>query len=574
MTKLSVIAKRVITLDRSVLDKTGLIFGGLIVCTAFATLLYPAYFLGVLHYNPFTNPTDILVNLFFSVFLLSIIYSMVGTFSCIATLYFIGGVKFYLLRRNLSISDFNDLSELIEVVPLNWIIACTVFLFICTYVLLSLYRSQKTSQQNRMWFVACSCALIYVFFLPAHLYGVIKGTNIENFNRGADFLWGGQLYSMTYDFTEKKSIRQKVFNQHSNPNFTNRAHFRPISKARNIHVILLESFSSPQRLRVKNLFANGSLPYKKLPEITYAISPVYGGNSAASEFELLCGTIENYRFGGLTFNAFGIHSSKFCLPDLLKPLGYQSIASTGTLGHFFNADKAYKSMGFDSMYFYDNYPRQDVDVIRISDKELFAENRKRLINQNQKQRPPIFNYVVSIAGHGPYYLNTETRPLIIDNPNRVIKQYINRVLYTNKELTEHLSELREIDPSSIIFVIGDHLVDPAIELLNISRLGDTSIYFRKVDYLMLKDFRQIDAGTFAYHEFSQVLFKLLSNEDDSSYIDSSFLATNLGYFRRSDLTQLAVGSECINTVCRDIINDEAYHNDLSFEIIKNSISEN
>ena len=322
------------------------------------------------------------------------------------------------------------------------------------------------------------------------------------------------------------------------------------------------------------MFASGSLPYKRLPEITYAISPIYGGNSAASEFELLCGTIENYRFGGLTFNAFGIHSSKFCLPDLLKPLGYQSIASTGTLGHFFNADKAYKSMGFDSMYFYDSYPRQDIDVIRISDKELFAENRKRLISQIKKHRAPIFNYVVSIAGHAPFYLNAENRPLIIDNPDRVIKQYINRVLYTHNELTEHLSELEKIDPSSIIFVIGDHLVDPAINLLNISRLGDTSIDFRKMDYLMLKDFRQIDAGTFAYHEFSQVLSKILSNEEDSSHMESSFFTTNLGYFRRSDLTQLAVDSECISSVCRDIRNEEAYHNDLSFEIVKNSISKN
>lgn len=574
MTKFLVFVEKVIYIDRGVLDKIGLFWGALIVCTAFATLLFPLFVFGIMHYNPFINPTDILVNLFFAIFILSIIYSMLGTFSCVTLLYFIGGVKYYFIRRNLSISDFDDFNELIEVLPIHLIFLSSVFLIFFMYMLISLYQSKRASPQNRRWLFTCSCALLYVFFLPTHLYGVVKGTNIHNFNRGADFRFGGQLYSIVYDFVEKKSIRQTLYKQPSNPDLTTKASFHPIFKPRNIHVILLESFSSPQRLGVQNLLVNGSMPYKKLPQLTYAISPVFAGNSAGSEYELLCGTIENFRFGGLTFNAFGRHPSKFCLPDLLKPLGYKSIASTGTHGFFFNADNAYKSMGFGSMYFYESYPKKDMDVIRISDKELFSENRRRLSSHMQKQNSPIFNYVVSMAGHGPYYLDPKARPLIVNHSDSELNQYINRVSYTNKEVMEHLNELRELDPRSIIFVIGDHLVDPAIKLLNISPFSDTSIELRKMDYLMLKDFKQIDAGTFAFHEFSQVLSNLLDHKNDSSHIKNSVLATNLGYFRRSDLVQLENDFNCINADCLDMASEEKYHNDLSFAIIKNSIFKN
>ena len=70
MTIFLVFVEKVIYIDRGALDKIGLFLGALVVCTAFATLLYPVFYFGILHYNPFTNPTDILVNLFFAVFIL------------------------------------------------------------------------------------------------------------------------------------------------------------------------------------------------------------------------------------------------------------------------------------------------------------------------------------------------------------------------------------------------------------------------------------------------------------------------------------------------------------------------
>ena len=556
------------------LSKVGppeVIKGSLLVCLIFASIQYPLYIADLLAYNPFQTISDLVSNFIFAIIVISITGLPIAALVSMLGLYVIGGVKYYYLRNNLAIGDLFYFKELIEIYPLLSVILL-IFLIIGFAVLVICLRRVEFPLRRRIgWLLFSGGILGYLYLFPNAALDLFNVRAINNFNRGSDFLLTGQLYSIAFDYVEKSARRNQLLSSMGDSSIQPRHSFDGHQSSRNIHIILLESYTSLNRLGVKGPSIQS--PYIPLNKITYAISPVFGGNSAASEYEILCGTIENFSFGTLTFNVFGKRLSQLCLPSLLKQQGYRSIASTGTSGQFFNANIAYKSMGFDSTYFFDSYPKKDMDGIRISDKELFEENRKHFSAMKYDSNGPIFNYLVTIAGHSHYHLNRQTRPLQIYYPNPDVRQYLNRIWYTTKELSDHLGEMKKIDPNSIILILGDHLV-PAVKTYldeQFDTNSNSSMTLKMVDYVLLVDFVQRDAGILAYHEVSKLLSTLLSDKLTPQDFQDDFIGTNGGYFWRQNLNPIDYRSSCNTQICDEIRLDIKYHNELSRSIIKNSI---
>ena len=153
-----------------------------------------------------------------------------------------------------------------------------------------------------------------------------------------------------------------------------------------IMIILLESFVPRSDIEPKNFkpFLN-DLGYKSI----ILESPAYGGYSAASEFEILCGVPELQPLGDMSFNYFGGKDIKICLPSLLSKYNFQTISITGTKSHFHNAKNAYPTLGFEKNISKDDLINDDFDGIHPSDESMF----ERAYNEILDKKKIIYFYI-------------------------------------------------------------------------------------------------------------------------------------------------------------------------------------
>ncbi|HEY9198917.1 MAG TPA: LTA synthase family protein [Gammaproteobacteria bacterium] len=227
---------------------------------------------------------------------------------------------------------------------------------------------------------------------------------------------------------------------------------------RNLHMILLESFWDPGSLK-KARYNQPPLSseFRKLWRRTgnaHALSPVFGGYTANSEFEILCGfpvVHDNVKFERQLLNAVP------CLPHVLGESGYRTVASHPNVPVFWNRVNAYKRMGFQTYWSQPDFVLDDMNREFLADSSLYRQVLEK-VSPMLEAKQPLFNYIVTYFGHWNYPLS-ESRPDKITSKSEVedVTTYANTVYYKTRELMDFLKELQKRDPDGIIVLFGDHL---------------------------------------------------------------------------------------------------------------------
>lgn len=231
-------------------------------------------------------------------------------------------------------------------------------------------------------------------------------------------------------------------------------------RARNVHLILLESFWDPSVLGTAQFSRDPLAPeFRALWEeagSSTALSPVFGGYTANAEFEVLCGfpVVE----ASVKFER-RLTNDAPCLPRILRDLGYTTVASHPNTAVFWNRVNAYRRVGFEHYWSKKHFILDDLNGEFLSDASLYAQVFNRLgtaFGPNPSQ--PIFNYIVTFSGHLPFALS-DMRPLIVASASKVdeVVQYANAIWYKSKETADMINWLRHVDPDSVIAAFGDHL---------------------------------------------------------------------------------------------------------------------
>lgn len=230
------------------------------------------------------------------------------------------------------------------------------------------------------------------------------------------------------------------------------------SPQRNVHVIVLESFWDPALLTAVGLSNDPLDPeFRALWRETgnsHALSPVFGGYTANTEFEVLCGfpvTEDSVFFEG------GLRHDVPCLPRLLGSEGYRTIASHPNIAAFWNRVNAYQRIGFDTYWSIDNFVSDDINRDFLSDSSMYRQVMEKtgpLLDAGK----PVFNYILTIFGHLDYPLNAQ-RPAVIEavSGSKMVQDYANTIYYKSRELMDFLKLLRARDPDGLILLFGDHL---------------------------------------------------------------------------------------------------------------------
>ena len=227
---------------------------------------------------------------------------------------------------------------------------------------------------------------------------------------------------------------------------------------RNLHMIVLESFWDPMALAASQLSADPLDPeFRQLwaqAGHSHLLAPVFGGYTANTEFEVLCGfpvTADN------VFFETGLKRDVPCLPGHLGEAGYHSLASHPNAASFWNRVNAYRRLGFETYWADRDFALDDMNSVFLSDESLYRQVMERLGETLGGPRP-VFNYLLTYFGHLPYPLN-ERRPEVITaaEGHEVVAAYANTLYYKSRELIAFLHELRTADPDALIVLFGDHL---------------------------------------------------------------------------------------------------------------------
>jgi len=292
---------------------------------------------------------------------------------------------------------------------------------------------------------------------------------------------------------------------------------------RNIHIVLLESFWDANNLKKAHYNQNPLSPeFRKLWKTagySHALTPVFGGYTANSEFEVLCGfpvTKDNVKFERQLINEVP------CLPHILADKGYRTIVSHPNVPVFWNRVNAYRNIGFQDYWAKDDFILDDMNREFLADSSLYRQVLEKLSDSFDKKQP-VLDYIVTYFGHWNYPLS-DSRPNKITSSSSVeeVTSYANTIYYKSRELVNFIDQLRKRDPDSIIVVFGDHLpflgenfagyVDSGVLASNRSDFSTDMFKFYVSTPMMIIDGQKgaLDIGSLPLYQVPKLLLNLLN----------------------------------------------------------------
>jgi len=309
---------------------------------------------------------------------------------------------------------------------------------------------------------------------------------------------------------------------------------RKYGNHRNVHLVVLESFVDPTLFTGVTFSQDPRHPdFAALvgDKQSFSISPVFGGESAQAEFEVLCGVPALQKLSEIEFDDF-TGDATACMPGILGQAGYSTIVSNAFEPDYFNWMKAYPGVGFQKIYFPREYGSAQTTYLtakNVSDSEQFMfdgdlfDQNLTLVTQTLRDAPgrPILNYVVGTYGHEPHEIDLDKRPLVVSmtaaHKDEQLLRAANQYWYRTQALAHYVRALTALDPKGLIIVVSDHLPP-------------------------------LDAGLKSYSDF-----RYLNNIEDSTHLNRILIVENGKVVRHETLHHYEIPS-----LIYDYLTDRAF----------------
>ena len=152
---------------------------------------------------------------------------------------------------------------------------------------------------------------------------------------------------------------------------------------------------------------------------------------------------------------------RFSLPKTLKQSGYHTVTLTGAPQAFYNAERAYRDLGFDEVFNPLDFPDwggRDLEKDPVSDEEL---GRYALEVLARPRDAPVFLFVLSVIQHGPYDAGhrvdygLDRSPLDRKTAAR-LSDYISRMQVTSDATKTFARKLLNGPRRTVLAYFGDH----------------------------------------------------------------------------------------------------------------------
>lgn len=232
----------------------------------------------------------------------------------------------------------------------------------------------------------------------------------------------------------------------------------------NVYIILGESvfyLDEFDQLQPNPFAAINSLVGNKLS--TMAAVPTFGGGTARSELELLCGiphVMPQVEFVKMTRASKKLQ----CLPREAMANGYEFYAFHANNPGFWNRAVAYQILGIPLQHYFNNANffsmEKAGDARFIPDDDFFEQSlgmiKNKLSGENKDKN--IF-YLLTSALHRPYALNADDYPQQNYEDfaaSSDFQRYLSGLHYTTEAIHDFVKNVQQIDPKAMIVFMGDH----------------------------------------------------------------------------------------------------------------------
>lgn len=343
-----------------------------------------------------------------------------------------------------------------------------VYIFVITFVLLLLIPFiPKESFNWRGKLAAFLISLTVLLSFSSDVLSLEKTFSLQqiNWSQKLNYEENGMLLGFILNTTNLSVEEPNNYDQEfvgkivrdSTPAYAVDSNFKP-----NIIFVMSEAFWDPTLLEEVS-FSADPIPYfrslQKEQTNGVMLSPVYGGGTANTEFEVITGLSTQFLPKGVIPYVEYVRKPTEGLPAILKKQGYESTAIHTYDNWFYGRNNVYKNLAFDKFISKEFFDHPEYNGQYIRDTEL----SQRILEEVKRTEKPDFVYAVSMQAHGPY--STEENPdnLIEVNGNispaskAILENYTQIVSDVDQSLKLLIEGLEQSDEPSIVVFFGDHL---------------------------------------------------------------------------------------------------------------------
>ena len=190
----------------------------------------------------------------------------------------------------------------------------------------------------------------------------------------------------------------------------------------------------------------------------YALAPVYGAKTPNSEWEFLTGqTMQFLPTGSVVYQQYLNNQNAASIVDQMKENDYTCVAMHPYYATGWSRDRVYQKMGFDEMYFLDDFDQSNLMRKYVSDEVMFDKIIERY--EESKEKENLFLFGVTMQNHGGYTEEYEdfTNEIRSSNlPYRDLNQYLTLINKTDQAIRKLISYFDEQEEPIVICLFGDH----------------------------------------------------------------------------------------------------------------------
>ena len=466
------------------------------------SLLFPCLLFAILEILFYVLNKDFYFNvhimsILFSLFLIYILYgfiyaivnktSITNIIMLFIMIFFflINQFKIFFTGEVISASEIimiTEAGELIEIVKselLNslWyyrkLLIIVVIIIILSIIYLRKINYKEKSLSKR--FIYLFSILIYVlliipfegrdFVINKTVFNDSKVTRASSINDhfGAYRIIGGLYidYLDTIDYSETLENEEDLEKIYSSVKYDNP---KKVFKKPNIILMLTEAFwdiTKQDSIKFSNDPLKEYHDIKKNSIVIDVLSPVFGGKSSNTEFELITGgSLSYFKPGTLAYFKYYQTDSSKNNPSIIRELknnGYKTYVGIAETARTYSVDKVYTKMNFDVKNEW--YEKLGYTV---HDDYLIGDVIKTLKNKDKNEK--IFYLTVSMDSHMPYQnkIFREYSFDIIDNKlddsmTKMAKNYTESIKNASLQLKRIYDYIKTFDEDTIVIFIGDHL---------------------------------------------------------------------------------------------------------------------
>ena len=227
-------------------------------------------------------------------------------------------------------------------------------------------------------------------------------------------------------------------------------------------VVMSESFFDPTRLPNVKFLDDPTPNLRRLqPEHVAAtlFSPVFGGGTANTEFEVLTGhSMRLLPEGSVPYQQY-LRREHPSLARLFAAQGYDAVAVHTFHRWFWERDEVYRHLGFHRFVGLEDMQGVVTDGSYPSDAVL----TRQLIKQFEQRTGPLFMFGISMEAHGPYQANRYGQDSVrfesqLDEVAREqLRTYVEAAHHADRELGELVSYFSKVKSPVYVVFFGDHL---------------------------------------------------------------------------------------------------------------------